>query len=179
MSQSLYTCCFGIYERRVQDCFRNVVVAFPRLGPWAWQPCHVLVRVTKVHQHRLPHHLHSASVLDHGSPLAWMLGERGVAAASAPCKCQVHYLTPMTSVSTTPYLQHPLNKQDGRLWAGLFVKHTGISRICSQTGQEVSPEEPEMCCPGKIVHSFQHFMVHCRWHLRLLILLNSCTGSFH
>lgn len=70
--------------------------------------------------------------------LAWEPGQRSVAAPSLPCECQMHYFTLMTSVSTTPYLQHPLNKQDGTLWADLFIKHRGISRICSQTGQEVS-----------------------------------------
>lgn len=35
-------------------------------------------------KHRLPDHLHSVSGSNNGSPLAWMLGERGVTAASPP-----------------------------------------------------------------------------------------------
>lgn len=42
-----------------------------------------------------------------------------------------------------------------------------------------SPGETETCCSGEIVQGFQRFVVHCKWHLPLLILLNSCTGSFH
>lgn len=68
-----------------------------------------------------------------------------------PHKCQVCYFISTTSVSTTPYLQHPMNKQDGTLWADLFTKHTGISRICSQTGQEVSSRRPRDCSSGVTV----------------------------
>lgn len=68
-----------------------------------------------------------------------------------PRKCQVCYFIPMTSVSTTPYLQHPMNKQDGTLWADLFIKHAGIYRICSQTDQEVSSRRLRDCCSGDIV----------------------------
>lgn len=82
------------------------------------------------------------------------------------------------------YLPLPISNT---LWTSWMAR---CEQTCLLSTQEFSgfalrqasrfpPEDPEACCSGETVQSFQHFVVHCKWHLRLLILLNSCTGSFH